>query len=201
MPSPVVFIVEDESAHFALMQRAILKELPNASVQCFKHAEACISELDTKAPEIIIVDYMMPGMNGLEFLEALKGAGKSIPVLMVTGQGNEGLAARAMRAGAWDYLVKSAEFFDLLPCLINKALKEKEIQRSLQDSEERYRSIGELFPFGFWLCDPNGETRYLSDSFSAIGGHDFRGVPTLRMGQKASAGGCRTYPGRLEALR
>ena len=165
MPSPVIFIVEDESAHFTLMRRAILKELPDASIQCFDQAEACIGELEIRTPEIIIVDYMMPGMNGLEFLDVLNRTGKGIPVLMVTGQGNEGVAARAMQAGAWDYLVKSTEFFELLPCIVGKVLREKGLQRSLKESEQRYRSVGDLLPFGFWLCGPDGEIRYLSDSF------------------------------------
>ena len=165
MPSPVIFIVDDESAHFALMRRTILKELPDASIQCFEQAEACIGALEISTPEIIIVDYMMPGMNGLEFLDALNRTGKGIPVVMVTGQGNEGVAVRAMQAGAWDYLVKSAEFFELLPCVITKVLREKGLQRSLNESEQQYRSVGELLPFGFWLCGPDGEIQYLSDSF------------------------------------
>ena len=165
MPSPVIFIVEDEIAHFALMRRAILKELPDASIQCFEQAEACIGELEISTPEIIIVDYMMPGMNGLEFLDALNRTGKAIPVVMVTGQGNEGVAVRAMQAGAWDYLVKSTGFFELLPCIVSKVLREKGLQRSLNESQQQYRSVGELLPFGFWLCGPDGEIQYLSDSF------------------------------------
>jgi PAS domain S-box-containing protein len=134
-----VVIIEDEEAHFQLMKRAIHKEFPFASVDYFQECYACLQRLDEISPDIIITDYLMPGMNGIEFLEALNRENKDIPVIMITGQGSESIAIQAMKLGAWDYLVKTPNFFTLLPGVIEKVVSEQKLKEALRQSEERYR--------------------------------------------------------------
>jgi len=57
-------------------------------------------------PDLILTDYMMPGLNGLEVVEALREANVNVPVILMTAEGSEALAVRALRAGVSDYLVK-----------------------------------------------------------------------------------------------
>jgi CheY-like chemotaxis protein len=77
-----VVIIEDEEAHFQLMKRAIHKEFPLASVDYFEGGDACLQRFDEISPDVIITDYLMPGMNGIEFLEALNRENKDIPVII-----------------------------------------------------------------------------------------------------------------------
>ncbi len=126
-----VLIIEDEEAHFQLMKRAIRKELPEISVRHFSSAAACVEEIDNIHPEIILVDYLLPAMNGIEFLAAIKQKGLDIPVVMITGQGDEGIAVHAMKLGAQDYLVKNAEFFSLLPSVIEQVIRERRLKCNL----------------------------------------------------------------------
>ena len=76
-------------------------------------------------PDCIILDYEMPGMNGMEFLGQLKQHKKmaNIPLLMLTGQGSEQLAAQAIKLGALDYLIKSQMTSDTLHQSIVKMIE------------------------------------------------------------------------------
>jgi signal transduction histidine kinase len=133
-------ILEDEEAHFSLMKRALAKDLPHAVVYHFQDPITCLKRLDEIVPTAIITDYRMPGLNGLEFLEALNQQNLDIPVIMVTGQGDEDIAVRAMKLGARDYLVKSGDFFTLLPSVIEKVVHEKKTRDALRAAEEKYRT-------------------------------------------------------------
>ena len=149
-------IIEDEDAHFQLMKRAVDKDFPFASVHHFEEASLCLENLDKISPDIIITDYMMSGMNGIEFLETLAQREKGTPVIMITGQGNEGVAVQAMKLGAADYVVKSPDFFALLPRVIEKVIRERKLKRALELSEERFKEIFEQSPVGIQLYDCNG---------------------------------------------
>ena len=131
-------IIEDEEAHFSLMKRAIAKEFPNASVHHFQDANLCLERVDNIIPTVIITDYLLPGMNGIEFLEALGQKDIDIPVIMITGQGDENVAVRAMKLGAIDYLVKTGDFFTLLPAVIEKTVRKRRLEKSLLKSEKRF---------------------------------------------------------------
>ena len=132
-----LIIIEDEEAHFSLMKRAIANNLPNVSIYHFPEAGACLEKLDEIMPDIIISDYLMPGMNGIEFLEALNRSNKQIPVIMITGQGDEAIAVQAMKLGAWDYLVKSADFFTLLPSVIEKVVREFKLKKRVRSLSQQ----------------------------------------------------------------
>jgi len=111
MESLKVVIIDDEEPHFQLMKRAINKEFPLASIDYFKNPDLCLQRLNEIIPDVIITDYLMPSMNGIEFLEALNREKKDIiPVIMITGHGDENIAVQAMKQGAWDYLVKTPDF-------------------------------------------------------------------------------------------
>ncbi|NVM57185.1 MAG: response regulator [Desulfobacterales bacterium] len=148
-------IIEDEEAHFKLMKGAIVRAFPRASVDYFEDAGSCLERLDEIAPDIIVTDYLMPGMNGLELLEALKRENKDIPLIMITGQGDENIAARAMKLGAADYLVKSVDFFSLLPSVINQVVGERKLKESFEESKKRFKQIFAESPIGIELYDSN----------------------------------------------
>jgi signal transduction histidine kinase/CheY-like chemotaxis protein len=60
----------------------------------------------THSPDLIITDLAMPEMNGLEMVEELRKAGHQFPVILMTAEGSEDIAVRALRAGVMDYFVK-----------------------------------------------------------------------------------------------
>ena len=85
----------------------------------------------------MLIDLTLPDGNGLEFLEAINdNAGEKVPVIVLTGQGNEKMAVRAMKLGAADYLVKGEINAKLLTVEVKRILQEivssKQLQRSQQ---------------------------------------------------------------------
>lgn len=136
-----IAIIEDEAAHFSLMKRAIVSEIPNAVVHHFPDGNSCLSGLEGVSPDLIISDYLTPEMNGIEFLTALNQRGAGIPVIIITGQGNEMIAVKAMKLGAKDYIVKSGSFFTLLPSVVARVIRESKLSESLRKSESRRRQL------------------------------------------------------------
>jgi PAS domain S-box-containing protein len=151
-----VVIVEDEETHFHLMQRAMDKALPLASIHHFEQAEQCLARLNDVHPDVIVTDYLLPGMNGIEFLETLGQHKNDIPVIMITGQGDEDVAVRAMKLGAWDYMVKSGDFFALLPSVVEKVVLERELKEAWKRSETRFKEIFDRSPIGIEVYDRGG---------------------------------------------
>ncbi len=133
-----VTIIEDEPAHAELMERSIKKDFPDAQIDYFGDILDCLNTLDRINPDIIITDYLLPGMDGLDFLEELRKRHKDIPVVVVTGQGDERIAVKAMKLGAYDYIVKSGDFFSLAPGIIQKVIREKELKKALSESQSLY---------------------------------------------------------------
>jgi DNA-binding NtrC family response regulator len=69
-------------------------------------AEAGLAELETFKPDMILLDFNLPGMNGLEALTQIRAIDSRIKVIMMTAYGSVDLAEKAMRAGACQYVTK-----------------------------------------------------------------------------------------------
>lgn len=148
-----ILIIEDEEAHFQLMKRAIEKELPLASVHHFDNAAVCFDSLDEIRPDVIVVDYLMPGMNGIEFLTTLRQMGRSVPVVMTTGQGDERIAVQAMKLGAQDYLVKSADFFMHIPGVLRRMVREERLKHCLRQGARLNELLLDSLPYPAMLIN------------------------------------------------
>jgi signal transduction histidine kinase/CheY-like chemotaxis protein len=81
-----------------------------------------------ETPDLIIMDMQMPGMTGIQVLEALHEAGSEIPVIMMTLHGSEDLAVRAFRLGVKDYVIKPFDIEEMLMAM-DKALTEVRLRR------------------------------------------------------------------------
>ncbi len=102
-----------------------------------------LKERGSTAFDIVLLDYKLPDGNGLDVLDQMAKRGQQIPVVMVTGQGNEHVAAQAIQRGASDYLLKSGDYLTTLPALIHKSIHAHQLKRSIQQSMEqvRYQAI------------------------------------------------------------
>jgi two-component system NtrC family sensor kinase len=120
MANEKVLIVEDRRENLVFLANQILR--PNGyEVSTAGDGEAGLDRALKDNPDLIIMDFRMPKMTGIEMLRALREAGKDIPVIMTTFHGSEELAIEAFRLGARDYLIKPYEVDEMLSA-IDRAL-------------------------------------------------------------------------------
>ncbi|MBD2664994.1 two-component hybrid sensor and regulator [Richelia sinica FACHB-800] len=96
---------EDRSLYVRYLKQDILATYNIIEAECGSDALNILEQIHT---DLIIVDYQLPDMDGLQFLRELElrfGSMKT-PVMMLTGQGNEAIAAQSIKSGAQDYLIK-----------------------------------------------------------------------------------------------
>ncbi|MGP8215499.1 MAG: response regulator [Bacteroidia bacterium] len=127
-----VFIVEDDEMHSLMMDYMISKE-SMAHIKKFSSGEECIKNLNLK-PDIVILDYGLPGINGMQTFLAIKKYNPDIPVIVITGNKDKQIALKFMIAGVYDYIQKDEGAFEQLSKVINSILvimaqKEAKLER------------------------------------------------------------------------
>jgi DNA-binding NtrC family response regulator len=105
-----VLIVDDEPAARYGLRRALESKYRIAEADS---AESAREALQTEKPDLILLDVVLPGMDGLSFLKMIREQGSSVPVLMVSALDVAKTAVKALRLGAADYLVKGFELDEL----------------------------------------------------------------------------------------
>src|SRR5438105_2172960 len=100
-----VLVVED-SVIQARVMRALLEEA-SYEVELAADGVQALAALRRAAPDIVLTDLEMPNMNGLELVEAVRREFAHIPVILMTSQGSEEIAALALSKGAASYIPKA----------------------------------------------------------------------------------------------
>ena len=124
----MVFVIDDDAS----VRRALARLLRSVgySYECFPSASAFLARLPATVPSCVVLDYRMPGLNGLELQNALIAAGRDESIIFITGHGDIPTCANAMKAGAIDFLPKPFRDKDLL----------KAIARSLRVAQRLWRN-------------------------------------------------------------
>ena len=125
-----ILIIEDNPDHAALARLALDPPFEVCLLESGKDALLYLEGLARDDwPAAILLDYSLPGMDGLTVFGRIVERGYDIPVVMITGQGDERIAVEAMKKGTYDYVVKSGNYRALLPSVIFKAVKQHEMER------------------------------------------------------------------------
>lgn len=128
---PIKVLITDDEKDFTEMLSLRLNEIGEEATCAYSGKES-LEILEKKDIDVVILDIKMPGMDGMETLKEIKARFPMIEVIMLTGHGTTETAVQGMKLGAFDYLLKPADFEDLTDKL-QGARKRKE------DQEERIR--------------------------------------------------------------
>ena len=134
---PTKVLLVDDEKDFVEMLSLRLNEMGERVTSCHSGKE-CLDALEKTDIDVVILDIKMPGMDGIETLREIKRRFPLVEVIMLTGHGSTETAVEGMKLGAFDYLMKPADFDDL-------TIKMENARKRKDEQEERIRKAEATF--------------------------------------------------------
>ncbi|MCX7816235.1 MAG: HD domain-containing protein [Syntrophales bacterium] len=142
-----LLIVDDSEDDATLMLWTLKREGYNCISKVVDQEEEFRKALQEGVWDIVICDYSLPRFNGIKALQILKEKGLDIPFILVSGVIGEETAVDALKAGAWDFVLKDR--LTRLAPVVERSLREAEHKRKLKEDEEllrkAYRDLETIF--------------------------------------------------------
>ncbi|MFF0579832.1 SpoIIE family protein phosphatase [Streptosporangium saharense] len=180
-PSPVPVtdaaarvLIADDNADMREYLARILRDA-GYLVDAVGDGRAALRAVRTAAPDLVVSDVMMPDMDGLELVAALRADSRtaSVPVLLLSARAGQEASIEGLRAGADDYLVKPFAAAELLA----RVRASVELAR-LRGHHARWRTaLVDSLQEAFFVCDEDGAVIEINASFSDILGYGPEGLP------------------------
>lgn len=134
MSNYTIFVVDDETVAREGVALALQKEY---RVRAFESAETFLAAIDDDPPDLVLLDVGLPGMSGLEALEQVKARQPETIVIMITAYEDVMTVIKAMKLGAYDYVVKPLKMEPLITN-VRVALETIAMRKEIQALHEKY---------------------------------------------------------------
>lgn len=171
--APRILYIEDEIALCELFKMSI--GVHGYRVDVAQSGNDGISLFTLNPYDIVAIDYELPDMTGMDVARRLLADNPELPVLIVTGKGDEHIAAEALSLGVSNYIIKRDErvYLELIPTIISQLLEKIDRRREqieaaaeLQRSEQKYRDLVAVSPMCIHEIDLEG--RFLSMNLAGL---------------------------------
>jgi diguanylate cyclase (GGDEF)-like protein/PAS domain S-box-containing protein len=168
-----LLLVEDDEDDYILTQE-LLADIPDLAISLtwVSSFEAAITALHSGIYNLCFCDYRLGDHTGIDLLQALASAEITVPVIMLTGQGDRAIDLAAMQAGAADYLVKSEITALLLERSIRYVLNHSQALAALREREQQYALVAQATEDGLWDWDLKTLSVFFSDRWKSILGYE-----------------------------
>ena len=127
---------EDRLFYARLLEKS---SFPNCTVLESETGEEGLDRCLVENPDCVLVDYMLPDIDGVDFISRLQAVSFPGALVMVTGQGDERVAVKAIKEGADDYIVKDALSSEHLQGTLARAMKFKKLKAAKKKAEEKLK--------------------------------------------------------------
>jgi PAS domain S-box-containing protein len=121
--------------------------------------------------DVYLIDYRLGEFSGLDLIQTAIENGCSVPMILLTGQGDSEVDIEAMKVGATDYLVKGQLDASSLERSIRYSIKSKQAEKAVRISEKRFRDIAFSSSDWIWEVDENGRYTYISENVIDVLGY------------------------------
>lgn len=169
-----IFVVDDQPAFRAALEK-VLSRMQHR-VRCFQSGEELLAAVEHDPPDLILLDLKMPGMDGIQVLEALRSKARDTIVVLLTAYGTVEDAVEAMKLGAFDFIIKTIDFDDV-ERIVNLAIDHIQLRRRVlyehEHQAEQY-NLGDLIAYSPAMKALVGQLQHLTQ---------LPDVPVLLMGE------------------
>jgi len=137
-----ILIADDEPSNAKILGEELTDR--GYAVEAASDGTATLKKVEASRPDLIILDYMMPDLSGLDVLKELRKRGYDTPVIMITAYGSIDRAVEAMKEGAYDFITRPFEP-DHMAFVVQKALERERLKREVEllseEVGQRYRLV------------------------------------------------------------
>jgi PAS domain S-box-containing protein len=135
--SQTVLVIDDNPDDREACMRALLKADERYRLIEAGGGEEGLAVIEEQRPDCVLLDYRLPGMSGLEVLRRIQAIDAFMPVIIMTGQGDEEVAVQAIKGGAQNYLVKSSLSSQTLHRAVVSGVEHAELERQITDQRQQ----------------------------------------------------------------
>ena len=139
-----VLIVDDDEVDRMALSRALKGTSLTVDIVEASDADTALASIYENQPDCIFLDYHLPGKNGLALVKHVRHLGIQVPLIVLTGQGNEQTAVELMKAGASDYLPKSKLSAESIARLVRSAMRVYRAELVTADAGRKLREKNHL---------------------------------------------------------
>lgn len=176
-----ILYVEHNASDIDLTRRHLARYSPHLHLDVLYTSQEVIKLFGDPAArhkyDVLLLDHRLQGLNAIEVMKELQSYKLKIPIILVTGHGDEEVAVQALKLGAADYVVKSSDYLYHLPSVIENAFNRARLleeQEALRSSEERFRRLTENAQdiITRFSLVPERKFEYISPAVTTILGYD-----------------------------
>lgn len=128
-----VLVADDEANMRWALEKALLKE--EYEVITADNGQIALDKILSERPDLVLLDYKMPKLNGIEVLREIKSINPDLIVIIMTAHGNTAAAVEAMKLGAYDYIMKPFDIDELL-LAVEKAFELRNLRQQVDLSKQ-----------------------------------------------------------------
>jgi signal transduction histidine kinase len=133
-----ILVIDDEESDRTIMRRSLEAAGSPYEVEATGSVSDAFRELEQRAYSLVLLDYTLRETDGLSVLGRLGERFPDLPVVLVTGSGSEAVAAKAMKAGAYDYVVKDTNYASILPLVVRDSLERHRLKHENRQLREEF---------------------------------------------------------------